>query len=198
MRPGRSRRSAFALGIVAMAAAGIVAGGQAGAGAGTACSPPDASFMQDAPGEALQMSAGYEKHPAPDFDQIGEKHKGVNALGKPIAGDSSCGDDERFATLAIALGDRADTLRLDGRKPKVLSGDPVPKFVEVTADGGSGRDKLRGHRGPDTMNGGGGDDVIRVAGGGPDTANCGPGKDTAYLSGNDQAVDCEHGVSGQS
>jgi Ca2+-binding RTX toxin-like protein len=188
----RSRPLAIAAGTVAMLTVVILTGGQAGAGGMTICAPPDASFIQDTPGEKIRMSAGYERNPAPDFDHIGFRYKGVDALGDPVAGAGTCGDEEKFATLTIGLGDRGDSLRLDGRKPNVLSGGRVPRFVEVTANGGAGRDTLRGHRGPDTMNGEGGNDVIKVAGGGADTANCGPGNDTAFLSGADQAVSCEH------
>jgi Ca2+-binding RTX toxin-like protein len=188
----RSGPPAIAAGIVALVSVVILAGGQAGARGGASCLPPNATFTPDTPGEKIRMSAGYERNPAPDFDLIGQRYKGVDASGDPVAGSSTCGDEEKFATLTIGLGDRGDSLRLDGRKPKVLSGGRIPRFVEVTASGGPGRDTLRGHRGPDTMNGEGGNDVIKIAGGGADTANCGPGNDTAFLSGADQAVGCEH------
>jgi RTX calcium-binding nonapeptide repeat (4 copies) len=183
---------AIAAGIAAVAAVVSLAGGQAIGGGGSICAPPNATFEEDVPGEKIRMSAGYERHPAPDFDFIGQHHKGVDALGDPLEGAGSCGDEDKFQTLTVILGDRGDRLRLDGRKPKVLSGGRVPKFVAVTAFGGPGRDTLRGHKGPDAMNGEGGNDVIKVSGGGADIANCGPGNDTAFLSGADQAVGCEH------
>jgi Ca2+-binding RTX toxin-like protein len=192
--PRRPAPPAIAAGITAVAAVVTLAGGQAIGGGGNICGPPDATFDQDVPGEKIRMSAGYERNPAPDFDHIGQRYKGVDALGDPVAGASSCGDDDKFETLTLSLGDRSDSLRLDGRKPKVLSGGRVPKFVSVTAYGGPGRDTLRGHRGLDAMNGEGGRDLINVAGGGADTANCGPGKDKALVSGADQAVDCERAV----
>jgi Ca2+-binding RTX toxin-like protein len=178
--------------VVAMAGAVLTVSGQAIAGAGTTCSPPSAAFDVSVAGDKSRVSVGYERNSAPAFDSIGYHAKGVNAVGDPTESAGTCGDEDKFETVSVSLGDRRDSLRLDGRKPKVLSGNPVPKFVDVTAFGGAGRDTLRGHRGHDTMNGEGGNDVIKVAGGGADTANCGPGNDTVFLSGADQAVGCEH------
>jgi hypothetical protein len=177
--------------LAATAVAALLVGGQAIAGGGASCFPPSAGFEEDVPGEKIRMSAGYERNPAPEFDFIGVKYEGTNALGDPVGGAGSCGDEAKLETLTLSLGDRGDRLRLDGRKPKVFDGGRVPKFVDVTAFGGPGPDTLRGHRGPDTMNGEDGRDLINVAGGGADIANCGPGKDTAIVSGADQAVGCE-------
>ena len=177
---------------VALLAAGLTAGGRAIAGGGASCIPPDAIFAADAAGTKVRMTVGYERNPAPELDNIGTEYRGVNALGDPIGGGSACGDPNRWETLTLYVGDGRDSIRMDGRKPEVLSGDPMARFVVVTAHGGSGADRLRGHGGRDTIYGEGGSDVIRVAGGRADVADCGPGNDTAYLSGADHAVGCEH------
>ena len=190
-------RVGFAVGLIGLTATVVVvlsaqvASGRTGASCNDTTN--SAQFTFDDPGLTVRMSGSYNDAFGAGA-KIAATYKG-KASGTPASGASSCTtSNDQFSSMGIELGDRNDQARLNAKKPASLDSqatDPIPSFVAVTIDGNGGDDVLRGHKGLDTMFGRGGGDVIRVAGGGADSADCGPGHDKAITSGADTTTDCE-------
>lgn len=177
---------------VAAAALACVLAERSPARTGVACNAVDdtAQMNIDDAGDASNASLGFTSNPP--NDTIGFAHKYTRPDGTKGVAGGSCGGSAWLFVL-VELGDRADRLRQDARKPQVpgVAGG-VPSSVEVEAYGGGGPDLLFGHPGRDELFAQEGNDVIDVRGGGPDLADCGPGTDTLKAGANDVSFDCEN------
>lgn len=170
----------------ALATAWVVAGG-ASARTGTTCAPPDATFNIDDPGTRVQLSAGYR---VTTSQQVDVKFRGTDLNGEPIGGGSSCGYPDPWNSITVYLGDRADSLRMDARKPRIAGYQALPD-LDANAYGGGGGDTITGHKGRDNVYSEGGPDVIDIKGGGADFADCGDGEDKVIRSNLDNTANCE-------
>lgn len=190
----RIAATAVAVAAALMAIAGALS--PALAGNSSSCSADTAVFSLDQEGSSVKASVGYEDTGATN-DRIGRRYKGRNAAGDPIGGTSSCGASAgiTFESVEVSLGDKADELRLDARKPNHIGdAEKLPSFVDATIHGGKGPDVIRGHKGYDEVDGAQGDDLIRVDGGGADFVNCGTGDDKVYVNASDVVANCERVV----
>lgn len=159
---------------------------------GTSCDTlGNATITADDAGTKVRAHAGYR---VDTFHEIGYGYRGTDINGMQLAGSSTCGDPDPYATLRVLLGDRGDRMRLDAAKFAPSGLKRIPNFVEVTAFGGSGNDVMRGHGGVDIFDAEAGDDVVNTDDRNKDTVDCGEGKDKAIVNRKDDVSGCEQVV----
>jgi hypothetical protein len=185
--------AAVAFGALLLFAALAPSDGSAFGGGCTATGEATLDF--DDAGTAVRMSAAFKAGPGASDDEIGGALKGTDASGDPVGSSSYCGGEDTWHLLTINLGDRDDSARLDATHPPQPLPDlgPVPASIDVTTNGGPGRDTIRGHSGLDYVSAGGGADNVIVADGDADQVNCGKGDDRAVVDRHkDTVTGCEH------
>jgi Ca2+-binding RTX toxin-like protein len=160
------------------------------------------------PGDKNRVRVGYRKSDnAMRMIDVGTKMNG-----DPLTLDLNCaGYAAPWQSLAILLGDRNDSARLDaaGQTLSMSGFKAVPAGVDVVLAGGPGEDTMRGHagfdhleggpgpdrlfagKGHDLLQGGPGSDLLKAADSRPDLVDCGPGRDKAIVDRGDLAKRCE-------
>jgi Ca2+-binding RTX toxin-like protein len=196
---GKSRGNLARLALVSglLVAAGVIALAveSASAGFSSGCTATGTSeFAVDPDGTSIKVTVGF-KDTGMVNDGIGERHNTAGKHGEPWDSESACflSAGQTFNEITVLLGDKADSLRMDARKPKPLSvPDPLPKSVRAIVQAGKGNDVVAGHKGIDEIYGEGGADHIDINQGGADNVDCGGGShDVVRADANDMLSRCE-------
>jgi Ca2+-binding RTX toxin-like protein len=123
------------------------------------------SMLEADPGETNRVIGASRA----GLQQQALKVRGTDPMGNPVSFENICFSiDAEFHVATIALGNRGDVGRADGKGAGMIEGQSykaVHPDVVVTILGGAGRDLVVGHRGDGTLRGDAGRDRLKDLGG---------------------------------